>query len=83
MKIQLWLFKFQHKAGAFDKKKGSLRGPNIISIAVREVREECYIRLYLYHYTKNVSFAFNIHFIVSVVVHKDFRFHKKKNIPNK
>ena len=21
MKIQLWLFKFQHKAGAFDKKK--------------------------------------------------------------
>ena len=45
MKIQLWLFKFQHKAGAFDKKKSSLRGPNIISIAVREVREECYIRL--------------------------------------
>ena len=27
MKLQLWLFKFQHKAGAFDKKKGSLRGP--------------------------------------------------------
>ena len=82
MKIQLWLFKFQHKAGAFDKKKGSLRGPNIISIAVREVREECYIRLCLYHYTKNVSFAFNVHFIVSVVVHKDFT-KKKKNIPNK
>ena len=59
------------------KKKGSLRGPNIISIAVREVREECYIRLCLYHYTKNVSFAFNVHFIVSVVVHKDFTKKKK------
>ena len=58
-------------------KKGSLRGPNIISIAVRKVREECYIRLCLYHNTKNVSFAFNVHFIVSVVVHKDFAKQKK------
>ena len=58
-------------------KKGSLRGPNIISIAVRK---ECYIRPCLYHNTKDVSFAFSIHFIVSVVVHKDFA--KKNNIPN-
>ena len=49
-----------------------------ISIAVRKVREECYIRLCLYHNTKNVSFAFNVHFIVSVVVHKDFAKQKKK-----
>ena len=60
------------------KKKGSLRGPNIISIAVRKVREECYIRICLYHNTKNVSFAFSVHFIVCVVTHKKFGQTKKQ-----
>ena len=82
MKIQLWLFKFQHKAGAFDKKKRfCTRAQHYIYCS--EGGEGRMLYTSLYHYTKNVSFAFNVHFIVSVVVHKDFTIKKKKNIPNK